>query len=221
MLPKFQRLLISLQSPDRPPTPAQLADAARTRKRLVDAFGHYNVAARRLRDLPTTSPTQTKLQQAIYQQSYNFLQIHMLPLKSLPKILKHATSAPALTPNGKPQSALASIKYNNNLPNGNSSNDNLSISNVSSSAIEELEAEERTLRESLIVLEEQLFLVKQGMDDATKRRQFNEVEALKRNYEDLQVEVDRVQGQIQGLDFEGVYVNGSAGPASPAMKGKG
>ena len=217
MLPKFQRLLMVLQlvllmplelnelmmrrDPDKPPSQAQLADASRTRKRLVDAFGQYNTAARRIRDLPTDSPTQQRLQKAIYQQSSNFLQIHMLPLKSLPKILKHATahglsSYDRPTSNGKPASALASIKYND-------------IDNVSqlssSSAVSALEAEEKTLRETLMVLEEQLFLVKEQVADANKRRKFDEVSSLAQNVEDLSKEIDHVQGQLGQLDFAGAY----------------
>lgn len=189
------------RDPDKPPSQAELADASRTRKRLVDAFGQYNTAARRIRDLPTDSPTQRKLQQAIYQQSSNFLQIHMLPLKSLPKVLKHATAhglsyserAPSI---GKPATALASIKYND-------------VDNASqlsgSSAVSALEAEEKTLRETLMVLEEQLFLVREQVADANKRRKFDEVSSLAQNVEDLSKEIDHVQGQLDQLDFASAY----------------
>ncbi|KAG8526538.1 uncharacterized protein KY384_008738 [Bacidia gigantensis] len=197
MLPKFQRLLLILQDPDKPPSSTQLAEASRTRKRLVDAFGHYSTAARRVRDMPTTSPTQQKLQQAIYQQSYNFLQIHMLPLKALPRILKHATThGQNSNANGKPTGALSSIKYNDI--------DNASQIS-SSSAVSALEAEEKTLRETLIVLEEQLFMVKEQMQGANKRRKFDEAASLAKNVEDLSSEIDRVQGQLAQLDFAGAY----------------
>ena len=217
MLPKFQQLLMILQSvrliiqelqkltmyrdPDKPPSQAQIADASRTRKRLVDAFGQYNTAARRIRDLPTDSPTQQRLQKAIYQQSSNFLQIHMLPLKALPKILKHATahgvgSSERAPSNGKPTGALASIKYNEI--------DNASQVS-SSSVVSALEAEEKTLRETLMVLEEQLFLVKEQVANANKRRKFDEVSSLAQNVEDLSKEIDHVQGQLGQLDFAGAY----------------
>ena len=185
------------RDPDKPPSQAQIAEASRTRKRLVDAFGQYNTAARRVRDLPTESPTQQKLQKAIYQQSASFLQIHMLPLKALPKVLKHAT------PNGKPTTALASIKYNDI--------DNASVAS-SSSAVSALEAEEKTLRETLIVLEEQLFLVKEQVVDANKRRKFDEVSSLAQNMEDLSKEIDQIQGQLGQLDFAGAY-----GTQSPSI----
>lgn len=186
------------RDPNKPPSSTQLADASRTRKRLVDAFGQYSTAARRIRDLPTDSPTQKKLQQAIYQQSYNFLQIHMLPLKALPKILKHASAPgrPISQANGRTPGALATIKLN----------DSENASQVSSSsAVSALEAEEKVLREQLIVLEEQLFMVKEQLVDANKRRKFDEASSLTQNVADLNREIDRVQGQLGNLDFAGAY----------------
>lgn len=121
----------------------------------------------------------------------------MLPLKALPKVLKHAT------PNGKSTTALASIKYNDI--------DNASVAS-SSSAVSALEAEEKTLRETLIVLEEQLFLVKEQVADANKRRKFDEVSCLAQNAEDLSKEIDHIQGQLGQLDFAGAY-----GAQSPSI----
>ena len=125
----------------------------------------------------------------------------MLPLKALPKLLKHATpngvSSPGRsTPNGKPTTALASIKYNDI--------DNASQIS-SSSAVSALEAEEKTLRETLIVLEEQLFLVKEQVANANKRRKFDEVSSLTQNVEDLSREIDQIQGQLGQLDFASAY----------------
>jgi hypothetical protein len=104
--------------------------------------------------MPTQSPTQQRLQKTIYQKASNFLHLHMLPLKALPKVLKHATPhgrLPSGTPNGsisssptissvngRPQpSALASIKYGTNAAAGS----NTSIASDNSSAISALEAE--------------------------------------------------------------------------------
>ncbi|KAL8871850.1 MAG: hypothetical protein Q9174_002406 [Haloplaca sp. 1 TL-2023] len=207
MLPKFQRLLQALQDPHKPPSSETLAEASKIRKRLTDSFGQYNVAARWIRDLPTDSPTQQKLQKAIFQQASNFLHVHMLPLKALPKIMKHATPSSRLTPNGKPNGALASIKFNDVDAASQAS---------SSSAISALESEEKALREQLIVLEEQSFLVKGQIADASKRRKFDEVSSLSRNAEDLGREIDHVQGQLNQLDFAGAY--GGSGMQSPAAR---
>lgn len=224
MLPRFQKLLQTLQDPDSPPTSAQMSDASRTRKRVMDAFTQYDTAARRIRDMPSTSPTQLKLQKAIYQNATQFLHLHMLPLKSLPKVLKHATpngdvtprnnslavpgssplaTSPLASPSGeKPQSALASIRYNHVRKDSSSA---LSFSSMTSSRISELEAEEKSLRERMIILEEQKFMVQEMVADANKRRKFDEVAALAGNVEDLSREIDGLQGMLTNLDFEGAY----------------
>jgi rabenosyn-5 len=223
LLPKFQRLLQALQDPESPPTSTQIADASRTRKRLMDSFTQYDTAARRIRDMASQSPTQLKLQKAIYQNASQFLHLHMLPLKTLPKILKHATphgsstssQKPQPQPNGtptpttqgqpgKPPGALASIHFNHMRHDSSSA---LSLSSVSSSRISELEAEEKSLREKLIVLEEQKFMVQEMIADANKRRKFDEVAALAGNVEDLSREIDEVQKLVEGVSrgFEGVY----------------
>ncbi|KAL1963063.1 hypothetical protein VTN77DRAFT_8709 [Rasamsonia byssochlamydoides] len=225
LLPKFQRLLAALQDPNKPPSQSQLNEAAKVRKRLIDSFSQYDTAARRIRDLPTESPTQQKLQKAIYQQASNFLHLHMLPLKSLPKVLKHATPDGRPSLNGsdspivsgatspssgsRPQgSALAPIKHGRHAANGS----NASIFSDNSSAVSALEAEEKVLRERLMVLEEQKFFVSEMIADANRRRRFDEVSSLALNIEDLSREIDRVNGMLSQLDFESVYTgNNQAG----------
>lgn len=213
LLPKFQRLLLALQDPEKPPTPAQLAEASKVRKRLTDAFTQYNVAARRIRDLPTESSTQAKLQQAIYVQASNFLHIHMLPLKSLPKILKHATpngKPPPSTANGhKSQGSLASINYNR-LSNGSGSPAPSRTSSTSSVALTALETEEKELREKLIVLEEQRFLVGEMIADANKRRKFDEVASLAQNSEEMARDIDQINTRLADMDFAGAYAGDGA-----------
>ncbi|PYH97383.1 FYVE-domain-containing protein [Aspergillus ellipticus CBS 707.79] len=217
LLPKFQRILGALQDPRRPPSSAQIAEASKVRKRLTDSFAQYDVAARRIRDIQTDSLYQQRLQKAIYQQASNFLHLHMLPLKSLPKVLKHASSngkhpsttsspdspSPSNGSTGGPRqgSALASIKYGSIAASASNS----SLASDASSAISALEAEEKSLRDRLIVLEEQKFFVSEMIADANRRRKFDEVSSLAMNIEDLTREIDRVNGILDGLDFEGVY----------------
>ncbi|EDU48031.1 vacuolar segregation protein pep7 [Pyrenophora tritici-repentis Pt-1C-BFP] len=198
LLPRFHKLLQALQDPDKSPTPQQLTDATKVRKRLMDGFAQFDVAAKRIRDLPTDSPTQQKLQRAVYQQAYSFLNLHMLPLRSLPKILKHAA------PQGRPSggSALASIKYNNHSTG----------SVVSSSEVSAMESEEKELRERLIVLEEQKFMVSEMVADATRHRRFDEVSSLAQNLEDLNKEIDQINGQLGQLDFASAYRGGLDSP---------
>ena len=211
LMPKFQKLLQALQDPEHPPTLESIQEATKVRKRLTDAFMQFEAAARRIRDLPTDSPTQQRLQKAVYQQASSFLHLHMLPLKALPKILKHASPHGAKpSPTGKSNGGgtLASIRFNDAFENG---------SQVSgSSALESLEAEERQLRERLIVLEEQKFIVSEMVADARKRRRFDEERSLMGNVEELDREIDRVNGMIGRLDFAGLYEGRLASPAPQA-----
>ncbi|KAI9833919.1 MAG: hypothetical protein M1819_003428 [Sarea resinae] len=213
MQPKFQRLLTALQDPNKPPTPTQLAEASKTRKRLLDAFTQYDVAARRIRDMPTSSPTQKRLQKAIYQQSSNFLHLHMLPLKALPKILKHASShgvhqdghlTPSPSPSGRLRSPLAAVGRHA------SNSSQLTVSSDNSAAVSILEAEEKELRDRLIVLEEQKFFVSEMIADANRHRKFDEVASLAQNVEDLSKEIDQVNGMLSQLDFAGAYTSAAS-----------
>jgi len=139
----------------------------------------------------------------------------MLPLKSLPKVLKHATPDRRLhneSPIGSEAcgpvvgghtrvSALATIGYGGNAANGSAN----SVASDNSSALSALETEEKALREQLIVLEEQKFFVTKMIADANKRRRFDEVSSLAVNIEDLTKEIDHINGLLNKLDFEGVY----------------
>jgi rabenosyn-5 len=210
LLPNFQRLLIALQDPDHPPAHNQIAEAAKVRKRLIDSFGKYDLAAKRIRDLPTTSTTQQRLQKAIYQQSANFLNLHMLPLQSLPKVLKHASphghslSSSSVNGNGNGRvGALAAIKYND-IDSASQ------VSSTHSSQISAMEAEEKELRQRLIVLEEQKFLVGEMIAGAKKGRKFDEVKALSESKGELEKEIDGLRGMLGQLDWRGVYTGESA-----------
>jgi rabenosyn-5 len=195
---------LQIRDPDSPPTQIQISDATKVRKRLTDSFIQYESAARRIRDLPTDSPTQARLQKAVFQQASGFIHLNMLPLKALPKILKHASphGAKSAQPSGRPSgSALARISNGNGLPGTSSP------ASTSSAALESLEAEEKDLRERLIVLEEQKFLVSEMLAAARKRRKFEEMTVLSGNLEDLNREIDGLRARLSRLegDFADVY----------------
>ena len=76
-----------------------------------------------------------------------------------------------------------------------------------------MEAEEKELKERLIVLEEQKFLVSEMIADANKKRRFDEVSSLAQNVEDLSREIDQVNGMLAQLDVAGAYAqSGSLTP---------
>ncbi|KAJ6256946.1 Rabenosyn-5 [Drechslerella dactyloides] len=191
MLPRFQKLLSTLQDDNKPPTVQQRSEASKTRKRLLDAFTQYDTAAKRILNLPTESPMQQQLQRSIYMYSVEFLQTHMFPLKALPKILKQTKAASKLGVTGH-------ISHHKSL----NSISQASIDDASSvvSSNPEADAEEKLLKEQLAVLEEQKFFVGEMIANAKAGRKFEEIGALAQSLGDLDREIEKVEGQIK--DFE-------------------
>jgi len=211
--PKFQRLLQALQDPAKIPTSSQLSDASKVRKRLTDAFTQYDVAARRIRDLRSPSETQTKLQKSIHAHATSFLHLHMLPLKSLPKIMRQGSSVNGSPRNNHLGSPLA-VPNNDNSNNGylharrdsnTSTSTNSVVTTPNLAVVSALEGEEAELKQKLIVLEEQKFMVSSMVVEAKKKRRFDEVAALSRNIDDLDMEIQGLQSKLGGMDFEQAY----------------
>ncbi|KAI0595717.1 FYVE zinc finger protein [Biscogniauxia sp. FL1348] len=212
LLPSFQRALLPLQDENNPPSHAQIQEAAKLRKRLTDSFTKYDVAARRIRDMKTDSPAQKQLQRAIYQAGSSFLHMHMLPLKNLPRMLKHSNSA----------SSSGSAKNRLLLTNGHAASplrhgegfDTASQTSETSTVVSALETEEKELRERLVVLEEQRYMVQKMIANSQGARRFEEVSALTRNVEELDREIENVRDQVVVVEdrWQGLYANGS-GPA--------
>jgi rabenosyn-5 len=229
LMPSFQRTMLALQLPDEdqqlhgfgpsrpPPTHAQIQEAAKIRKRLTDSFTKYNIAAKRLRDLQTDNPTQERLQKAIYAAASTFLHTHMLPLKSVPRMLRTSSSSSTSSNHRRLLSGLnGSSSHLSPLRNGESAAssdpETASIGGASeaSTAVSALETEEKELRERLVVLEEQRFLVNEMVNNARGARRFEEVSALTRNREELDREIEGVKRQVGGVEerWEGLYAAG-------------
>lgn len=206
LMPSFHRVLqvlqpdgeVDLNSP--PPSHAQIQEAAKIRKRLVDAFGKYGSAAKRIRDLPTSSPHQKRLQNAIYTYASGFLHTNMLPLKSLPQLLRSSSR-------NSTSSAPRGLLTQSNLRHSETADSSSTTSDDRSTAITQLESEEKELRERLVVLEEQAFMVEGMLADATRGRRFEEVSALSRNKEELDREVGELKQRVGGVEerWKGVY----------------
>ncbi|KAF6520057.1 hypothetical protein HZS61_016474 [Fusarium oxysporum f. sp. conglutinans] len=223
LLPSFHRALLNLQPEKKesgeidlnkpPPTHAQIQEAAKIRKRLVDSFGKYGIAAKRLRDLPTESPTQRRLQMAIYTYASGFLHTNMLPLKSLPQLLRSRSSASSSTAVSTSR-LLASHHHSGSSLRHSELADETSSQAPSegSTVVSQLEAEEKELRERLVVLEEQRFMVEAMVKTAQGSRRFEEVSALSRNVDELDAEIKVLRNKVGGVEerWEGVYRNGVA-----------
>jgi rabenosyn-5 len=226
LMPSFQRALLTLQpegdaadGEERPPaTHAQIQEASKIRKRLIDSFSKYGVAAKRIRDLNSTSPTQLRLQKAVYSSASTFLHINMLPLKSVPHMLRsrssHSPSSSRLLSIANGTNGSNSTLHLSPLRNGESASgfDTASQASEGSTVVSALETEEKDLRERLVVLEEQRFMVQDMVNNARGARRFEEVSALTRNLEELDIEIQEAKKLVGGVEarWEGLYTSGNA-----------
>lgn len=215
LMPSFHKSLHALQPPDEgrdghdkpPPTHAQIQEAAKIRKRLTDAFGKYDIAAKRIRDLKSDSPTQLRLQKAIYASASTFLHTNLIPLKSVPAMLKsHSSSGHRrlLSGGGSNGSPLRNGETARFDPETSSLGGASEVSTAMSTA---LESEEKEAREKLVVLEEQRFMVQEMLNGARGARRFEEASALTKNLEELDREIESSKRLVAGVEerWEGLY----------------
>lgn len=92
-LPQFQELVLSLKIGTHPSS-ANTSSTAAARKSLLDRFHEYDRLAKRLRALPCPpGGSQERVQIAVATRANLFLQKHMFPLQTLPKMKQLAKAA--------------------------------------------------------------------------------------------------------------------------------
>lgn len=141
-------------------------EAHKVRSRLVELFTQYDAQSKRILQFPAPSDTDKRVQSAINASAIQFLQTNLLPLQSIPRVLKPKQKSP------------------------------LSVSNGISPA------KEKELKEKMMVLEEQKYLVENMIQQAQKGRRMEEVSALKENVNDLTIEIDKIKTELGDLFIE-------------------
>ena len=131
-------------------------------------------------------------------------------------MLKHSSSSSSgrngSNPKGRlvlPNGAAAASPLRNGTDAETASQTTDAASEVST-AVSVLETEEKDLRERLIVLEEQRYLVQGMLSSAHGARRFEEVSALSRNVEELDREIADTKTRVNEVEerWRGVYANG-------------
>jgi len=199
MMPRFQNLLAILQNPHFTPSQAQISEAAKMRKRLLDAFSQYENAAKRVLTLEAKTQTQKVLRRNVYVKAAGFLQMHMLPLKALPKVMEKRKEA------RKGGAAGMILEMGSGVTSGASSISGVGVNGSTGGEGDremEKDAEEKRLKEQLMVLEEQKFLVEGMVGEAKRCRRFEEVGVLERSLKELEEEIEKVKGEVQDLEEE-------------------
>ncbi|RDA92794.1 hypothetical protein CP533_0771, partial [Ophiocordyceps camponoti-saundersi (nom. inval.)] len=215
LLPVFHRSLVALQSDglgdgegSAKASPSQVQEASKIRKRLIDSFGKYGATAKRLRALKADNETQKRLQEAVYTYSSNFLHANMLPLKSLPGMLRHQSSNSLSRHNNNPLTS-SNLRHTELVPDPDPA-----PSSNTSTASAALESEEKEIKEKMAVLKEQRQLVSDMITLASSgSRRFDEVTALTRNRDELDIEIGELERSVVDVEarLDAVYRNGSAG----------
>ena len=132
----------------------------------MELFTQYDAQSKRILQFPAPSDTDKRVQSAINASAIQFLQTNLLPLQSIPRVLKPKQKSP------------------------------LSVSNGISPA------KEKELKEKMMVLEEQKYLVENMIQQAQKGRRMEEVSALKENVNDLTIEIDKIKTELGDLFIE-------------------
>jgi rabenosyn-5 len=140
-----------------------LDEAHKVRSRLIDLFTQYDAQSKRILQTTTLSETDKRVQTAINTAAVHFLQTNLLPLQSIPRVLKPKSKSPLSEING-----------------------------VSP-------AKEKELKEKMMVLEEQKYLVENMIQQAQKGRRMEEVKSLKENVSDLDGEIDKIKSELGDL----------------------
>lgn len=92
LMPRFQDMLVRLQDDKAVKSKTIVLDASKLRKRLIDTFAMFDKATKEIVALECATEAESRIQLAIQTESAAFIQQNMLPLKSLPNILRQQQS---------------------------------------------------------------------------------------------------------------------------------
>ncbi|KAF9436647.1 carboxypeptidase Y-deficient [Entomortierella beljakovae] len=177
-LPRFQEMIASIgQKADMNQSHPDYQLAAKTRKELLDDFALFDAISKKIAKLPAHSQHQKHLHSNLYWWATQYLQTNMFPLSVIPKVFGNGgkesknlgTSSPALSTSPAP-SITSGIQ--------DSSQDN------------ETEINKLAM---LSVLEEQRQRVESYIEEANRKRKFDDAKSLKISLEDLENEIASIR----------------------------
>lgn len=150
-------------------------DAAQARKQLLANFANYDLVAKKIRALDDEGNVSlARIKMAIYTRANVFLQTYMFPLQNLPKLSSSATSSGRNSPSRKGSPSKKGMAGTNGA-----------------------EDDQAELRESLVVLEQQLTQVRQFAASASKARKLQDASSLNASANDLEAEIARIKKQLR------------------------
>ncbi|KAF9428582.1 carboxypeptidase Y-deficient [Podila epigama] len=192
-LPRFQEMLNAIgQKSDMSQGHPDYQLAAKTRKELLDDFALFDSISKKIARLPAHSQHQKQLHTNLYWWATQYLQTNMFPLSVIPKVFGNNSS------NNSQSSTNGRQKGGNNggsvspVPSstGSARPGSTTDSSISESTIEQLA--------QLAVMEEQRQLVESYIEEATRKRRFDDVKSLKMSLDELESEILAVRSRSKG-----------------------
>lgn len=174
LLPTFESTLQRLNENKRNPNKADVYELSKLRRKLLEIFSLYESLSKQISRIVPRNNSELRIQQSIALSSSSFIQEKMLPLKSLPSVLKPSMNNDAIAEAEK----SSEIIFNN-----------LTIKEV------------KQYREQLMVLNEQKYLVQEMINCATKQRKFDEISTLNENMAELQKQISILSEKLGDQGF--------------------
>lgn len=141
--------------------------AAKTRKDLLDDFTLFDSISKKIAKLPAHTQHQKQLYGNLYWWATQYLQTNMFPLSVIPKVFNNGEKDSRRQDTSSPGPSISS--QDNDVP-----------------------TEALT---QLAVMEEQRRLVESYIEEATRKRKFDDVKSLKMSLQELDSEISAIRSQ--------------------------
>lgn len=165
-LPQFQEMLASLsQQTDMNQAHPDYKLAAKSRKELLDDFALFDSISKKIAKLPAHTQHQKQLYNNLYWWATQYLQTNMFPLSVIPKVFGTVEKDPKRQDTSSPGPSISSL-------------DN----DISPEA-----------QAQMAVMEEQRRIVESYIEEATRKRKFDDVKSLKMSLQELDNEIAAIR----------------------------
>lgn len=194
---RLSQLITNLRSTDSA-TPTELLQVEKLRTCVTSSLKQYCVKTKEILTIRPKTADQQSLLFSIRQTSTEFIHETTTLIKSLQKLLKEL-------PTTTDQSLQLSSESSSSSPippllGASPESLVLPARQISIEQAHHI----KSLRESLLVLHEQTYLIQGQIEQSTNQRKFDEVTVLKGNIEELEREVDGIRTELKELGDEGL-----------------
>ena len=190
ILPRFEELLSNMEIAkelNKPPNAIEISEMSKFRERLLRSFTSYNILAKQLLAITPANISEKRIQASIQTVSSNYIAEKILPMKNIPTILGNSTSSnesSTATSLADSEHSKIEVKKLSDLMN------NLNVKEI------------KEYREELMVYKEQSFMLQSMIEKSKRQRNFDEVQILSQNLQDITTRIHDIQGKLGEQGFE-------------------